>query len=297
MFEHTSVDRRNRDNLREIKDHFLDSGKSENLSYLSSTLGLKKNALDQYNSWYKIDDKLYYFKSHFIFNELFLSELIKQYNLKSVTYEVVRSNGILGIMSESIKNKKSKYFDYDLFFQHLKTRIPRNLLSLEDVISTITTESNKEELMNAIYRLTAFDWFSGQSDRSDTNVVFEQRNGLHLAPIYDNGSALHYIPNQNGKYDRLYTTYYSSFDNLSFPTHELEVNEDSEYLFYLINNNYELYDYLCKSLDINVQEVLRSTIDRYKLFVPDVDRKALVDYFDTKKRILDTTLTLAKRYN
>ena len=69
MFEHTSVDRRNRDNLREIKDHFLDSGKSENLSYLSSTLGLKKNALDQYNSWYKIDDKLYYFKSHFIFNE------------------------------------------------------------------------------------------------------------------------------------------------------------------------------------------------------------------------------------
>lgn len=295
MFNHTIPDKRININIPKIDNFFINANDKKHIQYLSGILKLDEFSLKQYNSWYNINGKLYYYKNHFIFNELFLSELIKEYRLTTPNYSLAIVNNELGIVSESIKNNDSQYFDYDLFFENTNTKIPRNILSLEEFFKNNISDKNKEELMNEFYRLTAFDWFSGQTDRSDTNVIFKIDKDIHLAPIIDSGSSLHYVRFQKKKYDILYTSYYSSFENLSFPTDDL-LDSDHMYLFDLINNSIEFYNYLCKSLDIDIYKILKNTSEKYKLLIPNFDRKEVNDFFEVKKRILENTLKLAKKY-
>ncbi len=287
MFKNTKVNDKYIKSLKNIYDNYYEKC-NITTEELAKILNLNIWFINEYPDWYYINDKLYYYKDYTIFNELFLSELIKEFKLKSVKYELVKNSNMIGIISESFRNSNNKYYDYCSYFNNKRVQVPRKLINLDQTFNNILDEENKIKLMNKIYRLASFDIFCGQNDRSDGNLVFvENNNKISLAPIFDNGCA--FIDKYN---------YDSSFDNLFMPekSHKGIIDNYNLYLFKLINNNKVFYKYLTKALDIDVKEILKRTIEKYHLVVPFKDKRELINFFDKRKDRIEYTLTLTDKY-
>ncbi len=254
---------------------------------LACLLNLNIIFLSEYPKWYMLDGELYYYKTYHIYDELFLNELIKQFNLRSVKYQLVKNGDEVGIISKSFRKKPSKFYDYDDYFKHKGIEVPRTLVSLDKELSKILTEENKKKMMDDFYKLLAFDIFIGQLDRGDYNLNIEEKTETSLAPIFDNGCSL---------VD--YFSYNSSFDSIYLPLKKYGgcVDEDNIYFFNLIKNNRILYEYLCKCLDINVLKVLKSTIEKNHIIVPYGEKRELESFFDKRKDKIDYTLKLMQHY-
>ena len=285
MFENTKVEEKYASKLKNIyKKHYEKCNIST--KSLSKILDLDSFFINQYPDWYLIDNKLYYYKDYFIFNELFLSELIKEFNLKSVKYKLVKNGRMIGIVSKSFRDNESKYSDYNIYFHRKGIKVPRRLVDLDNELSKLLEEKNKIEIMNMFYRLTAFDIFVGQSDRSDANIVFKENDKTTLAPIFDNEFSF------EDKYE-----YSSSFDKLYMPEKLYKgiIDNYNVYFFNLINNNKELFKYLTKSLDIDINEALNRTIEKYHLLIPLSDRNKLINFIDKRKKRIEYTLKLSQK--
>ncbi len=292
MFKNTTVKDKE---IINISSFYIDANDDKN-SFLSDELNIPKSYLIAYNGWHKIDGELYYYKNVAIFNEIFLSELTKYYNLKCVNYSIVYGKKGLGIISKNFREKNKTYYDYDDFFGKYGINIPNDIIILKRILEQILTEKNAKELMNTFFRLSAFDWFTGQTDRSAGNVTFDVTDQVSLCPLTDNGSSLHSAPKNNKTlYRILYTRLNSIYNYLEFPYNN-RVNENNLTSIYLINNFEEFKKYLEISLDIDINEVLNRTIEKYNLLVPNDDRNELIDFFDTKRSILEKTLELSEKY-
>ncbi|MBQ6285800.1 MAG: hypothetical protein IJK67_05820 [Bacilli bacterium] len=295
MFENTSVDKKHIKDIANIDDNYVNSGDRENRKYLKSKLEIEGYLLIAYNSWFKFDDGLYFFKTKAIFNELFLSELIKEYKIRCVDYSLASFKNKIGIISKSFRSKDKKYYEYNTFFNYQNMSAPKRLTTLNHVFREILPDKNRINLMDNFYRLTAFDWFTGQNDRTVSNIVFEVGDDVKLAPLSDNGSSLLYIKEEDSELEKYYRIYMSSFDHLLFPKDD-KLNRKTLYLINLINNHLEFYRYLCKSLDIDINKILDRVIEKYNLIVPLEDREQLIKYFDKKKQILERTLSIANKH-
>ena len=285
MFSNSKVNENYKKTLVNISKYHYSCYNGMDAHVLSKELGLNPLYIYNYSSWYIINDKYYYYKKYNIINELFLSELAKEYNLKCVNYKLVINGNKTGIISESFRNKESKFYNYDDYFINKGIKVPRKIISLNKKIKALLNEKDYKEFINNIFKLTAFDIFSGQNDRSDGNLVIEGNEFTKIAPIFDNEGAFF------DKYE-----YYSCFDRLYLPEYNSKelINQDNEYLFDLILNNKILYDYFIKSLDINIHDVLKRTIDKYNLYVPLKDKIELNNFFDNRKKRIENTLRLIK---
>lgn len=298
MFDSTEV--KNKKDFLDISACFLDAKDKNNNKLLVDKLGLNSAFFLAYNNWYIVNGKLHYYKNFYknIFNELFLSELVKEYKLKNLEYKLVNSKDGVGIISESFKKPDKKYLDYDYYFNSFGIKNePDNMPMLNKTLKKLISDKNRIKLMNEFYRLTAFDFFSGQTDRSAGNLIFEIGDETCLAPIFDNESSLNYVKLNSKKinYKVLYASLLTAFDHLEFYFGDY-LSDSNFYVFNLINNNFEFYKYLCLCLDIDINKILDRTIEKYGLIVPECDRKELLDFFDIKKSIIESTLSLAKKY-
>lgn len=292
MFKDTTIKEKE---IFDISRFHIDAADDRN-SFLSDGLKIPKSYLIAYNGWYKINGELYYYKNVAIFNEIFLSELTKYYNLKCVNYSIVYGKKGLGIISKNFREKNKLYYDYDDFFEKYGINIPNDIIILKRTLEQLLTEENAKDLINNFFRFLAFDWFTGQTDRNAGNVTFEVTNKVSLCHLTDNGSSLHTAPKNNKTlYRILYTRLNSIYHYLEFPYNN-RVNENNLTSIYLINNFEEFKKYLEISLDIDIDEVLDRTIEKYNLLVPNDDRNELIDFFDTKRSILEKTLELSEKY-
>lgn len=150
--------------------------------------------------------------------------------------------------------------------------------------------------MNEFFRLTVFDWFSGQSDRGDANLIFKISSDTRLAPIFDNGASMSYHKKIKENILILLSSYFSSFDNLRFPVDNIYLNEYNFYLFKLITDNNEFFKYFSLALDIDITYFINETIKKYHLIIPSEDKKEIIEFFDYKKQIIENTLKLSIKY-
>ena len=107
MFKNTKVNDKYIKSLKNIYDNYYEKC-NITTEELAKILNLNIWFINEYPDWYYINDKLYYYKDYTIFNELFLSELIKEFKLKSVKYELVKNSNMIGIISESFRNSNNK---------------------------------------------------------------------------------------------------------------------------------------------------------------------------------------------
>lgn len=293
MFANTEVDKNHTKDIIKIDKYFLNAKEYSEL--FSKELRIKQRWLNIDNSWFQLDDGLYFFKKKDIFNELFLSELIKEYKVRCVDFSLAVFKDNIGIISKSFRKKNKKYYEYDDFFNAYDIIAPKKLTILNHMFRQILTDKNRMKIMNDFYRLTVFDWFTGQNDRTSFNMIFEVGDDLKIAPITDNGSSLIYIRDEDKELEKYYRIYMSVFDHLVFPIND-KLNKKSIYIINLINNHLEFYKYLCKSLDVDINTILNRVIEKYNLIVSKSDKEQLISYFDKKKNIVERTLSIANKH-
>lgn len=279
------------DNIR-VRDNFdgfidITGKKCTDNGYSRETLAkavhINPSMIRYYNEWYSLDDGLYYFKDFHMYNELFLSELARELGVRCVEFFLAKNDNHIGVVSKNFKKTGNKYYNYlefaDTFFE-------RRPYSMGLFIGKVKRKFNEEEANNIIKDICymmAFDFFTFQKDRMNHNICFETENGItRLAPLFDNGSVDIRRP-----FD-----YYSCIDDLRFSS-ETNLSEHNEYTLELIRKYRGFYDGLVQTLDINVEDVLNRTIEKYGLDIPDTIRENLLGSFDNKKQIIENSLTLS----
>ena len=267
--------------------HYSDTGMM--WGELSNITGIDMNTLSMYDNWYILDDGLYYFKSCFIFEELFMSELARECNVKCVSFSLAGDNvsynrSLLGVMSKLYRYKDKKYFYYSDFcnryFDGYVQYLDKFKLASEDVFGNDKTNI----LIDDIYGLISFDMFTGQRDRGEHNFLFECDNdSIRLAPLCDNGLVF-----GNG------FNYVSPFGNYCLFETDMYTTYRRD-LLDILRNEKMLYDRFEHILDINVMEILKRTLDKYMIVMNFGNRMRVLRYLDCKKRAIDGTLRLSRR--
>ena len=256
---------------------------------LSNITGIDMDTLSMYDDWYILDGGYYYFKSNFVFEELFMSELAKECNVKCVSFSLAKNTvsykyPTIGVISKLYRDKEKEYFYYSDF---CKKYFGEYICDFDKFIAmsmNIFDDDKINELMNDIYGMIAFDTFTGQRDRGEHNFMFECNNDeLRLAPLCDNGWVFnygHYYDCPFGNYclfeTDMYTTYRKSL--IDFLKREKILYEKFQYL-----------------LDIDVNEVFRRTLDKYMIVMDIGSRRKILKYMDSKKKAIDASLKYSRR--
>ena len=235
-------------------------------------------------NWYNIGCEAYYFKDKGLFNELFLSELAHEFNLKSLDYQIVINEGKVGIISKNFRKLGHEYYRYHELFRHKKSMIPGNMEDYESLVNYYFPKVSAKNLIDSAYRLIVFDFFANQKDRAHYNVLFEKGNCYDLSNVYDNEMGLRYDYPQ--KYD-------SIFDNLIFPMKD-EISDSETEVFRLLDGNNIFNKLLEHCLDIDIDSILERTIRKYQIVVYKWEKKEINDMFSLKKRIIENTLELKR---
>lgn len=258
---------------------------------LSEITRIDLEILQRYDDWYILDDGFYYFKCHSIFEELFMSELSHECNVRCVEFKIAENNLMneypfkaLGIMSKLYRNRDNNYYEYSDFCKKYFNHIPNNLMVFKLASSIAFGEDKSQKLMEDIYNLITFDIFSGQWDREEHNFFFEcSDNGVRIAPLCDNGMI----------FDKK-LTYHSPFGDFSLS----DINNNESFrknLLFLIDNERMFCEKFAYLLDIDINEVLKRTIDKYRIIMNIDEQRKILDYFDDRKSAVEYTLKLSKK--
>lgn len=254
---------------------------------LARYLKINRELFSMYTNWYVIDDELYYFKRHFIFNELLLSELAREFNVKCVDFKLATDGEHIGVISKNFRKKESLYSDYLEFAIKYFITIPEDLASFKANAYAVFGDKVGSKLTNQVFDLVAFDFFSGQNDRTHINVAFETRckEVAKLAPLCDNGVAFTTSD---------FNTHASCFGDLYFPFDNCIDSRQLE-LLKLIRDNVSFYNSLLKALKVDTNEVLDRTLEKYKLKMSTRSRIKLNDYFGSKKDVIERSLAYSSK--
>lgn len=182
-----------------LKDNIisLDEKQLNTINYKGSC-NTKIKFLFKYNN----EEYFYKYKYNSIpYNELVASELLEDFGLPHVEYDLAIFNDCKGVISKNYKDKDFKYipgedilndFKKDNFFvEHYN-----NLDDIWDALEyRYKNHPNKREIisniMNKIVKLYIFDIIACQSDRHSLNWEIKENNDtIDLAPIYDNEQIL-----------------------------------------------------------------------------------------------------------
>ena len=250
---------------------------------LSNLTGIDLDTLSMYDDWYILNDEFYYFKEHCIFEELFMSELAYECKIKCVEFKLAFDKENLGVISKLYRIKDKQYYMYSDFCCKYFNHLPDNLNVFKLASSIAFGEENAQKLMNEIFSLMSFDMFSGQRDREEYNLFFEcKNNNVRLASLCDNGAVF--------TESLVYSCPFGKFS--LFDDYEYKVYRNN--LLKIVSFNKILFDKLAFLLDINIDEVLRRTIDKYRIIVDNADKSYILGYFDNRKKAVELTLKLSK---
>lgn len=253
---------------------------------LSKLIGIDLDTLFMYDDWYILNDEFYYFKEHCIFEELFMSELAYECKIKCVEFKLAFDEGNLGVISKLYRTKDKQYYMYSDFCDNYFNHIPADSNVFKLASSIAFGEENAQVLMNEIFGLVSFDIFSGQRDREEYNLFFEcDNNSVRLAPLCDNGAVF--------TESLVYSCPFGKFS--LFDDYEYKVYRNN--LLRIVSFNKNLFDKLAFLLDVNIDEILRRTIDKYRVIINNEYISYVLSYFDNRKKAVESTLKLSKNNN
>ena len=252
---------------------------------LHKLTGIDYETLQMYDDWYILEGGLYYFKKHCVFEELFMSELASICKVKCVEFKLASVDDKIGVISKLYRENNKKYYMYTDFCRKYFNHVPDNLRVLK--LASLSSFGDKigQQLMDDIFNLVCFDIFSGQWDREEHNFFFEcDKNIVSLAPLCDNGMIF------SGNF--IYSTPFAKFSLSSIDESVVYRNN----LFQILRFDEVFFNKLAALLDIDINEVIKRTLEKYKIFIADCDRDYILEYFDERKKAIDLTLKLSRNY-
>lgn len=287
MLSNVRLTKEARKDVVDISGKRFDQVTSYSKDDMASMLQIDPLTFKFYCDWYLIDDKFYYFKSDYMFNEIFLSELAHELGIKCVDFKLADNGKFTGIISESFRRDGFNYYDYLELEREFFCHDSRSILDFKYLAEDAFGEEEAKTLIDEIYRLIAFDVFTGQFDRVPSNVTFEldSKGNIELAPLCDNGAAFN---------TTRFNTYRSCFGDLAFPVDKYIDSCQLETLK-LVRDNLAFYNEFEKLVNINVKDVLERTLEKYKLKMSESKKCDLYGFFDEKKDSIERTLAYSKK--
>ena len=260
---------------------------------LSNITGIDMDTLSMYDDWYILDDGYYYFKSCFVFEELFMSELAMECNVKCVSFGLAKNTvsykyPTIGVISKLYRTKEKEYFYYTEFCKKYFGEYISDFDKYISMSMNVFGEDKINKLIDDIYGMIAFDMFTGQRDRGEHNFMFEcDSDGVRLAPLCDNGLVFDY------SYDYVCPFGdYCLFETDIYTTYRKSLIEIFKCEKMLYEKLYEKFDRL---LDIDINEVFKRTLDKYMIVMGIGSRNKILRYMDGKKKAIDATLKYSRR--
>ena len=273
----------------DVSDKFY-NGSQLSMSDLefSKLSGIEVDILEWYYSWCILDDGIYFFKNHDIFNELFMSELAYEFMIRCVTFKLARDTSIsrisdVGLISKLYRQKDKEYLMYSDFCRRFFSKFINDLFLFRKESEVCFGSENTDVLMNDIFKLISFDIFTGQWDRGEHNFYFEcgNDNVVRLSPLCDNGLV------------------FSEDLNCFCPFGDFSLSSDNYYdydsLVKLLKREDGMRECFLKLLDIDIKKVLERTCDKYRILFSLEDENKLLEYFDVRKKEINKILKLVKR--
>lgn len=272
----------------------------DTISKMSDRINIDRDTLTCYDSWYQLDDGLYYFKREFAFTELLMSELYNAFKIKSVELLIADNGFNTGVLSKNFRMKNKSYSCIDDFMNGklssngIKTvdDMRNSYSKVESLLRKILSSKNCDEILAYLSRMIALDFFCGQCDRYGRNLTVEEdkkTSKVIVSPLTDNGYSF-----DNNPY-----SYYGFFQDMYFPTPDEKYEDISKKEVFLtlrfVLTNKAFRDALVETLDIDMLGVLKRVKEKYSLTFETKDVDEVISYTDKKKRIISNALEVSRK--
>ena len=263
---------------------------------LSREINIEELKLDCYYWWYKLNDGYHYFKFEYVVTELLMAELFNSFGLDTVDFGLAKHGSKVGIISKNFRRQGMNYYDLDQFLNKKggdRFNFYCNEYSdVDSELSILLKEKDKVKLMYQLNRMLALDFLTGQRDRFGRNIVLEENpetSSVTLCPLTDNSMI----------FDDWLDSYQGFFQSLVFAMEGLKLEDiDDPYVIEtlkFIRSNRDLSSSLENTLDVEFENIIRRTIDKYGLIIPKKYQKEMLDYINKKKRIIENSLVLSRK--
>ena len=238
-----------------------------------------------YHKWFLINDKYYYFKHYYIFEELLMEQIFKAFDVPTVNHKLVSFNGKAGIISENFRKQDCEYLNYEDVIP-LELDVPSNVIDYNSLIKTKMSDSDYKSYIELVSKIMAVDIMFGQFDHKYYNIMFEKSNThLKLTPMFDNGCIFKEKTNESTY------VFKSCFDTLSF---SLKSKNIDEHTIETINDYPELFKSLEDALNFNLTKIYNRLEQTYQLKVYKELRKQIQSYYDEHRKMVEKTLKHVK---
>lgn len=249
----------------------------KNIKKLAKSININPEILNMYSKWVKIDSKYYFFKSHYVFEELLINQIFKSTNIETINHQIVLFDGELGLMSENFRKPKSKYYFYDELVKNTSERI--DFIASNNILKTTMNKEDYENYLQTIFKIIAIDILFGQYDRWEQNVIFEKdKNKVKLAPMFDNGCIF------DSDYGEI-LLYQSCFGSFSFSL----IYEDY-YTTEILQKYPLLTTCINDAINIDLNNIFNELELEYKIKIYKEIRKEIQAYYDKHRKIVDRCL-------
>lgn len=155
-----------------------------------------------YNHFYfEYEGKKYYFKKTYsidtIYNELIAEEIAHEFGISSLHYDLASYYGTIGVISEDFVKDGELILLSEILHDDSYNNLEQIRVSLIMHYGQEITDILMPELIN----IFMFDILIGNNDRHTDNIGFIQnKNGISLAPVFDNDLMLSEIATEGDYY-------------------------------------------------------------------------------------------------
>lgn len=255
------------------------------LNELARKINVTPSNLEIYHNWFLINDKYYYFKHYYIFEELLMEQIFKAFDVPNVNHKIVSFNGKAGIISENFRKQDCEYLNYEDVIP-LEIDVPSHIIDYNSVIKTKMSDSDYQNYIELVSKIIAVDIMFGQFDHKYYNIMFEKSNThLKLTPMFDNGCIFKEQASEST------FVFKSCFDTLTF---SLKSKNIDEHTIETINEYPELFKSLEATLNFNLTKIFNRLEQTYQLEIYKELRKQIQSYYDIHCKMVEKTLKHVK---
>ena len=247
---------------------------------IAKQINIDPELLQNYNNWLNINNKYFYFKSNYAFQELLIESIFKEIKVNTVEHQIVKFDEEIGLISANYRKSKLKYQYFDELTIGLNTN---SFIEINNLIKKSMNKEDYEKCIEQIFKIISVDILFGQDDRLEHNVFFaKSKNRITLAPMFDNGSIF-----SEDCGDVL--IYNSCFGNFSFS----ERYEDY-FITDVLRKFPELFRLLEKALNFNLTKIFDNLELKHKIKICKEIRKQIQNYYDTHRKMVEKTLKFVR---
>ena len=247
---------------------------------IAKQININPELLQSYNKWLKINNKFFFFKSNYTFQELLIEKIFQELNVNTVKHQIAKFDEEIGLISANYRKPKVKY----QYFDELISLLDANgFIEINNILKKLMNKEDYEKCIEQIFKIISVDILFGQYDRWEYNVFFEKsKNRITLAPMFDNGCLF-----SEDCGDIL--IYNSCFGNFSFS----ERYEDY-FTTDVIRKFPKLFLSLEQAINFELSKIFDNLEVEYKIKICKEIRTQIQNYYDKHRKMVEKTLKFVK---